>query len=151
MLNLTRKTDYALVALAYLSRLATDGGRTASAREIADQSHLPLPKLMNILKELARAKLVNSTRGSAGGYSLASEPQSITLVEILTALEGPIRFTNCCGSDLPVLGQAACDRAEHCTIQNPIHKLHDRLSDFLHSVTLADLVEDSTAITVGAS
>src|SRR5580765_7307117 len=61
MLTLTRKTDYALIALAFL---AERGGRTASARQIAADRGLPVPILMNILKELHRCGILKSSRGT---------------------------------------------------------------------------------------
>ena len=70
MLSLTRKADYALVGLVDLAR-RTPG--KASARQIAESSGVPLPMLMNILKELLAGGLVCSTRGVNGGYRLAKE------------------------------------------------------------------------------
>jgi len=115
MLTLTRKTDYALVALSHLAhRLAEDAG-PVSARIIAETHGLPLPLLMNILKELAQAKLVNSTRGATGGYALALSPERISLLEIINAIEGPVKLTACCDG-LPIVGQG-CAVAATCPIQ----------------------------------
>ena len=70
MVALTRKTDYALVALAYLARWEQG---CVSARDIAARVRIPLPMLMGILNQLARRGLVISTRGAKGGYRLARE------------------------------------------------------------------------------
>jgi Rrf2 family protein len=137
MLGLTRKTDYALVALAYLGQRRAAGEEAASARRIADQFKLPLPLLMNVLKDLAHAKLVTSTRGQAGGYALASDPEHVTVLEVITAMEGPARLTQC-ADDLTVLGQEC--RVCGCGIKGPIRRLHHRIQSFLGEVTLADLM-----------
>ena len=70
MIVLTRKTDYALVAMAHLAHHPGEEG-ISSARDIADRYHVPLPVLMNILKTLNREGLVISVRGARGGYRLA--------------------------------------------------------------------------------
>lgn len=150
MLSLTRKSDYALVALASLALRRGLSEEAVSARKIADQYNLPLPLLMNILKELTRAGIVTSTRGQYGGYSLAVEPDQITLMRILTAIEGPPRLTPCMSrcDDQEATGAGAnsdhtdaqCPRMGDCPVHHAIHRLHHRLGDFLEQVTLADLV-----------
>jgi len=92
VLLLTRKTDYALVALVHLARRAE---ALVSARELAQRSHLPLPVLMNILNALAHCGLVRSVRGSRGGYRLARRPEDVTLADVIEAIEGPIGLTMC--------------------------------------------------------
>jgi Rrf2 family protein len=162
MLSLTRKTDYALVALAYLGQKRAEAGSTqspapaeaaVSAREIAGAFGLPLPLLMNVLKDLGRARLVVSTRGASGGYVLAADPAKVTLLEVVTAIEGPLRVANC-AEGLPLTGQGSCRVNAGCPIRGPIKHLHDRIHQFLSDVTLADLLEakvDVTAAQVGVA
>ena len=88
MLLLTRKTDYALLALASLARQTPAG---ASARGLAERLSLPLPVLRNILKQLTSRGVLKSTRGTRGGYRLARSPEQITLAQLLAATEGPSR------------------------------------------------------------
>lgn len=140
MLSLTKKTDYALVALAYLS-LHRQEGAAVSARDIAEHFGIPLPILMNVLKELAKARLVTSARGMSGGYTLAAAPEQVTLLEVVTAMEGPVRLARCV-NDLPVMGQE-CPIACRCGIQQAIHGLHEKIHGFLHQMTLADLMQQS--------
>ena len=89
MLSLTRKTEYALIAL---SHLASEPNRLASARGIADIYRIPLPVLTNVLKTLNRCELIKSERGARGGYRLAQEPKDISLASLIRAVEGPIRL-----------------------------------------------------------
>ena len=92
MLALTKKTEYALIALTCLSR-AED--RWVSAREIAGQYKVPLPLLMNIMKTLTQRGIVRSVRGARGGYVLALPPAEITLEKLILAVEGPVCLTQC--------------------------------------------------------
>ncbi len=140
MLNLTRKTDYALVALAYLARRRAEDAQPVSAKQIAQRFGLPRPLLMNILKELVQANVLSSTRGVHGGYELAAEPARVSLLEIVTAMEGPVKLAQCVDG-LPIVGQG-CSLSEDCPIQGPIRSLHRRLNLFLAEVTLKDLWED---------
>ncbi len=93
MLLLTRKTDYALLALASLARQTPTG---ASARGLAERLKLPLPVLRNILKQLTSRGVLKSTRGTRGGYRLARSPHHITLAQLLEAIEGPMLLARCC-------------------------------------------------------
>ena len=81
---LTRKTDYALVALAGLAR---HPAAYASARDLAGQLQLPLPVLRNILKQLAAAGLLASTRGPSGGYKLAVDSVGAGVGETVLVLD----------------------------------------------------------------
>lgn len=149
MLNLTRKTDYALVALAYLAQRRTAGEVAVSARRIADTFDLPLPLLMNILKELAHAKVLTATRGSAGGYTLARDAGQISLLEVITALEGPVQFAQCTDA-IPgstILGQG-CVVASKCIIRDPVRRIHDRIRNLLEEITIADLVDSKVNVGV---
>ena len=144
MLALTKKTDYALIALSYLAR-RNEG--VMSARELAKASRVPLPILTNILKTLAHAGMVGSERGSAGGYSLAKPPESINLHELITAIEGPVHFVQCVSVG-PDAHHNHCELEPCCSIRLPAHRVHGRLKEFLESVTLAELVDDQT-VSVG--
>ncbi len=144
MLALTKKTDYALIALSYLAKRAEG---VMSARELATVSRVPLPILTNILKTLAHAGMVVGERGSAGGYSLAKPAESISLHELVTAIEGPVHFVQCVSAG-PDAHRSPCELESCCSIRQPAHRIHDRLKEFLESVTLAELVDDPT-VSVG--
>lgn len=177
MLSLTRKSDYALVALTYLGHQARAGGvpggmmeetslrssgessggasggasgeisggggegESISARRIASRFRLPLPLLMNILKSLAHAGLVVSSRGPQGGYMLARPPETISVLDVVMAIEGPVRLTLCNGEDASVSGDGGCTASGCCLIKHPIRQLNRRLEAFLGAVTLLDLMQ----------
>jgi Rrf2 family protein len=138
MLALTKKTGYALVAMGYLARLGD--GQVASARQIAAELDVPGALLMNVLKELAAAGYIESVRGARGGYRLACDPDEVSLADVLFALEGPVRLSEC------LLGQAGRDGEcsetlmARCQAGGPLHRVQRKLSDFLKKVSLAEIV-----------
>ena len=142
MLSLTKKTDYALVALATLGRrkLAEEG--PVSARVVAEEYGLPQPLLMNILKELAQARIVTSTRGATGGYTLSADPEKLTVMDVVTAIEGPVRLAECCDG-LPVVGQGCAVDAASCPAKGAVKLLHQRIVALFESMTLQDLLDEA--------
>ncbi|MBB6429861.1 RrF2 family transcriptional regulator [Algisphaera agarilytica] len=145
MLQLTRKTDYALVALADLARRKLDEAGPTSARTIAEAYSMPLPLLMNILKELAQAKLVTSTRGASGGYQIAVEPSRVSMLEVINAIEGPVKLSPCC-DQLPIADQG-CGREDLCPIHQGINRVHRRIIDFFGQVMLNELIDEQVVTT----
>jgi len=136
MIALTRKSDYALVALAHLVR-SEDG--LSSAREIADIYRMSLPLVMNILKQLTKSGIVESVRGARGGYRLAVSTEGISLKELIVALEGPIRLVQCAeAADPGKLGD--CGLMRWCPVKAPAQRVHERLEQFLSEVTLAEII-----------
>lgn len=143
MLTLTRKTHYALIAL---SHLASEPDGFSSTREIASQYHLPLPLLMNLLKQLTQQELVRSVRGPKGGYTLALPPREITLTSIVRAVEGPIHITQCVSERDGQQGDddaVECIRMSSCPVRSSLERLHRKMMNYLDSVTLADVIGDT--------
>jgi len=136
MLALTKKTDYALIALAELAKRAE---AVVSAREISKRYGVPLALLTNILKGLNRAGIVKSERGAYGGYRLARPAECVNLNELITAIEGPFQFVRCATSEVEH-GQHNCELEPSCPIRLPAHRIRDRLTRLLEGVTLAELV-----------
>ena len=138
MLGMTRKTGYGLIALTHLAR--GDGETLCSAREIAEGHGVPVSLLMNVMKELAAARLVESVRGSRGGYRLACDPHEVTVMDLVVVLEGPVRLAACCLDQGEVSDEATCELMATCAIADPIHLVQRRIADCLKQVTLAELV-----------
>lgn len=139
MLLLTRKTDYALLALASLANLEPNG---TSARDLSEKLHLPLPVLRNILKQLASRGVLKSTRGTKGGYRLAKPPSEISLAELVEVIEGPLRLTRCCPTRENEV-ESECKLEETCIIKMNVRKVHSRLMEFLDEVKLAEIAVPS--------
>lgn len=134
MFTLTKKTDYAIIALSHMAR---HPGQICTARDIAEKFHIPAALLMNVLKTLSQQEVVRSIRGAKGGYLLTVPAEKVTLEDIIQAIEGPIRFTQCMnegGSDVP-----PCDLTAHCPVKRPAHKINEKLKEFLRNISLADI------------
>ena len=139
MLRLTRKTDYALLCLACLAEHGASRDEPMSARSVAELYHLPLPQLMTVMKDLARAGVVDATRGAHGGYYLAHTPDKVTVLSVVEAIEGNIAMTPCC-DDADAEPCQTCDVTTTCPIGDNIRRLNDRVADFFEQVTLRDLM-----------
>lgn len=131
MLKLSKLTDYATVIL---SVLAQERQRLHGAVEVAEQTGIALPTVSKILKILAKSGVLLSTRGAKGGYTLAREPNRITVATVISALEGPIALTECSAS------HQTCEQAAGCRIQGNWHLINQTVANALESVTLADLI-----------
>ena len=87
-MRISAKADYALRAMAQLA--SEDPELPVNAERIAEAQDIPLRFLLGIMSELKHARLVRSSRGASGGYSLSRRAESITLAEILRVVEGPL-------------------------------------------------------------
>jgi Rrf2 family protein len=134
MLQLTKRTEYGLLALVHL---ADQAGGLASVREICERFPIPKRMVAEVLKDLARHQLVESQRGAAGGYTLTRSPDEITLGHVVTALEGAPQLTSC---ESPIVLKAGgCEVQSHCPIRSPIHRVRERLWHMLADTTLSSL------------
>jgi Rrf2 family protein len=88
-MNISSRCDYAVRAVVELARRAqSDTPHTATA--IAQEQNIPEKYLVHILLQLKRGGIVRSVRGAHGGYLLAQPPRAISLLDVVTAVEGPI-------------------------------------------------------------
>ena len=133
MFRLSKITDYGIVLLAQLARAPE--GAPRNARELALQAELPSPVVSKVLKLLARKQLLESQRGSRGGYSLGRPADRISIAAIVDALEGPVAITEC------ARGPSFCSHEGTCAVRDPIHALNDVVRQALATVSLADLID----------
>jgi Rrf2 family protein len=134
-MRISAKADYALRAMAQLASEPPD--RPVNAEHIADAQDIPLRFLLGILGELKRARLVRSSRGATGGYSLSRLPAEITLAEILRTVEGPL--VNLHDARVGELGHRGAARA----LTDVWRAVRTNVRYVLEGVTLADVVGDS--------
>lgn len=130
MLRIGKLTDYATVILA---TLAADRSRLQNASSLAERTHIAAPTVSKLLKQLHRAGLVNSTRGTHGGYQLAREPEQISAGAILDALEGPLALTECS------TGSGQCGIEHTCSVGRSWQKLTLSIRRSLNEISLAQL------------
>lgn len=149
MLAFNRKIDYALIALWHLGRSPV---RVTSAREIAERYKIPLPLLMNILKQLTRAGIVAGVRGARGGYRLVVAPDDLSVKRVLLAVEGPMRLVRCADASAESSdGDPACVRMRWCPVRGSVLKLHAKMGECLDQVSLAEIIKSSKPAEMPAS
>ncbi len=130
------KGEYGVRLMVQLGRHFGTG--PASLAEIAAEEDLPRAYLEQLVASLRDADLVASTRGAHGGYELTRPPASISMADVLRALEGPIA-PMICASDDPEHA-LLCDRSARCTVNVLWVRVRDAVTGALNSMTLADLV-----------
>lgn len=133
MFKPSARTQYGLRAIAYLSRRT----KVSPLGEIASKEMIPADFLEKILSSLRRAGLVDSKRGSAGGYFLKIPASRITVGQIIEALEGPLVLVSCLDKknfDCPLLSR--------CLTKNTWGKIQEKLIETLNSVKLSDLTKE---------
>jgi Rrf2 family protein len=138
MLKLTKKADYSLIALKHLT-LQRDG-ETASAKDIAEAYGIPLPLLSKILQRLAREGFLRSEHGTNGGYRLARDPHTITALEVIRTIDGPIILTSC------FTDHGDCLHSTRCSVREPLRRVHEGILRLLDSITISDISRDDTEL-----
>lgn len=132
MLRVSKQTDYGIVLLSYL---AIDSREFLfTARELAQETKVPLPMVSKVLKALTREGLLESHRGVRGGYTLARSPGDISLYEIINAMEGPVAMTECLSAP------GDCRHEGACPIQTNWQKINQLVYRALESISLEDMV-----------
>ena len=134
MLRLSKKADYALIAMKHLT-LHNDSG-AASAREIAEQYDIPIELMAKVLQRLVRRGLLASHHGTRGGYQLARAAAQISIADVIQAIEGPVSVTVCSTED----GQ--CDQYAKCNVRDPLWRVRERILAALGECTIAELAAD---------
>jgi FeS assembly SUF system regulator len=132
MLRVSKLTDYAVVVMTVLAEAGSD---VSSAQALAERARLELPTVSKLLKQLGHAGLVESFRGVNGGYRIARAPESISVAEIVIAMEGPIGMTECSAH------AGLCGHESHCGVRGNWQRINQAIESALQSVTLADMLK----------
>ena len=131
MFRLSKKTDYCLMALKHI---LSKENETSSAREIAEAHDIPFEVLAKLLQTLARKGILVSRHGTKGGYSPARNPGSITLREVMEAIEGPVALVDCAGPR-----KRPCRQERKCRVRRPLVRLNEKVVDVLARTTLREI------------
>ncbi|MBS1817085.1 MAG: Rrf2 family transcriptional regulator [Acidobacteria bacterium] len=134
MLRLSKKADYALIAMKHLA-LRRDG--SSSAREIAGLYDIPIELLAKILQRLVRRGLLLSQQGTRGGYQLARVPSLISVADVIQAIDGPVTVTACSSSE-----GTHCEQFAKCNVRDPLWRVRERILSALGECTIAELAAD---------
>lgn len=134
MLKLTKKADYALMAMKHLAEHANGG--SMSAKDVADAYGMPPEALAKILQRLAKAGLLQSQHGTNGGYTLARASHTISAFEVIQAIDGPLFITSC----ITVRGE--CDQSDRCNIREPLRKVNESIEAVLKRIKISHMREE---------
>ncbi len=141
MIRLSKLTDYGIVLM---TRFAVDGA-VHTARELADDTGVPLPTVSKILKALAHEELLASHRGVKGGYNLARPAQEISVAQIISVFE-PIAMTECTS-----IGPSFCELEPTCPVRGNWQKIGLAIRNALADLTLADMTSPLPMVTARTS
>jgi Rrf2 family protein len=140
MLRLSKKADYALMAMKHLalrSDLASPGAQgSSSAREIAEQYDIPIELLAKVLQRLVRRGLLASQQGTRGGYQLARTPGQISVADVIQAVDGPVTVTACSTEE------GSCEQFAKCNVRDPLWRVRERILSALGECTIAELAAE---------
>jgi FeS assembly SUF system regulator len=134
MMKLSKKIDYGFIALKHL---VTHRGSSFSASDIAEGYRMSVPLMAKVLQKLAKGGLVAAKHGSSGGYTLARNPSTITALDVIRVIDGPLFITSC------VTSHGECDVHTTCSIREPLRRVNDSIIDVLNKVTLAQISDES--------
>ncbi len=132
MLKISRMSDYAIVLLTAMAKLASE---QQTARALSDQTGLTLPTVGKLLKMLAANELLCSQQGRHGGYRLARPADKISLADIIESIDGPIAMTEC------FTIEHDCEREADCGLKPHWKAINDGVRQLLDHTTLAELIE----------
>jgi Rrf2 family protein len=134
MLRLSKKADYALIAMKHLALRGERG--SSSAREIAEQYDIPIELMAKVLQRLVQRGLLASHQGTRGGYQLSRLPLQITVADVIQAIDGPVTVTACSTDD------SHCEQFSKCNVRDPLWRVRERILTALGECTIAELATD---------
>jgi Rrf2 family protein len=134
MLRLSKKADYALIAMKHLA-MKRDAPST-SAREIAEQYDIPIELMAKVLQRLVRTGLLTSHQGTRGGYSLSRPSATISVADVIQAIDGPFTVTSCSTEN------NSCEQYGKCNIRDPLWRIRERIVTALGTVSLEEMAAE---------
>jgi Rrf2 family nitric oxide-sensitive transcriptional repressor len=132
MSRLNRKVEYALIALKHMG--AQPSGTKFTAKEMSLNLNISFDTLSRALQNLCQHEILHAVHGAQGGYVLAHELAQVSLLDVLTAIEGPTEVVRC------ATGDTGCDLFVSCNVKSPMQKLNQKLEVFYQSVSLSELL-----------
>ena len=129
MLKLTRKLEYALIALRHMQ---AKGELLSSTKEISVMYSIPQELLAKTLQKMARLKYIHAVQGPLGGYRIHSKMSKISLTKFIEDLEGPMGMVDCTIT-------SDCNQLDNCNIRQPINRINDNIRSIFSSINLSEI------------
>lgn len=130
-LQITNQADYAMRAMLFLANCGTE--EQVPSHVIADKMQISQMFLSRINSLLSMAGLIKTQRGAKGGVSLSKDASEITLLDIITAVDGPIVLRRC------HVDPSSCERSDVCPMRIFWDEVNQIVEEKLKSVSLLDL------------
>ncbi len=137
MLKLSKKTDYALMAIQYMA--SKGSARVVNTKEIAEEYNIPVELLAKVLQKLGKKGLIASQNGPKGGYVLVKSPDHISVLSIIQAIEGQVGITECYHNE-----DSHCMQMARCNIRTPLRNIQNSIYSLLDSMSIEDMSSFST-------
>jgi Rrf2 family protein len=135
---LSNSCKYGIRAVVYLAS-RTQGGSKTGIKQISKDLNLPTPFMAKILQQLAKQKILDSSKGPHGGFSLLKDPKKITLLDIVRTIDGDEIFTNC------IIHNETCKNLDEdknsCILHDDYTALRTELVSLFGTRTVFDLVK----------
>ena len=129
MLKLTRKLEYALIALRHMQM---KGDTLSSTKEISDMYIIPRELLAKTLQQMARLQYIDAVQGPKGGYRIDKVLSKINLTQFVEEMEGPLEMVECnVNSD--------CIQINTCNIRMPINKINQNIRSLFNKINITDI------------
>ena len=130
-MQITRQADYAVRAVYHLSKLGPES--RAATSHIAEEQHIPPSFLAKIISQLSVAGLLHTSRGARGGVSLARDPEEISLLDVVEAIDGPILLNEC------VADSSGCTFTKDCPMRPIWCEVQQHLVERLGGTNFAEI------------
>ena len=133
MVKISRKVEYALMALKHMDAQPSD--HLTSTKELCDQLQLSFEVVAKVMQSLNAAGILRSEQGAHGGYRIARPLDQVSLHEINEAVLGPLQFAYCLHSD-----SVRCQLTGSCNVISPVVTISKRIEELFRELRVADLL-----------
>ena len=132
MLKITRKVEYALIALRHMQLKQSE--ELTSTKEIATRYGVPQQLLAKTLQHMARNGIIQAVQGSAGGYRIAINLDQISMKDFFERLEGPLGMMDC-------YFDSDCIQMGACNIRIPIQRINDNMRNLFSQMSVQEVTQ----------
>jgi len=132
MFKITRKVEYALMALRQLQEKGAD--ELTSAKEIAELYNMPVELLAKTLQQLVREDILEAVQGPHGGYRIKKPLEEINMKDFFEKMEGPLGIMDC-------YFDSDCTLFSACNIRSPIQKINDNMRNMFENMSVGEITQ----------
>ncbi|HEY6625678.1 MAG TPA: Rrf2 family transcriptional regulator [Ignavibacteriaceae bacterium] len=135
MLKLSKKAEYALMAAKYMALKNSSGFSTA--KEISESYQIPYQLVAKVLQNLVKSDIAVSAKGVNGGFSLARKANTISLIDIIRAVETNFKIVDCMQANS---SSADCEHFDCCKIKDPLAEVQRKIDKVFNETTIANIL-----------